>query len=83
MKKSEITIRRSADQLTRRAIAELVQAACALQSTVIVRSSEFEVNAKSLLGMIALQIKPGMKLVITAKGADEELALSKICEWFS
>ena len=66
MEQCEITVRKPAEQLDRRAITDLVRTACELQSTVTVRSSEVEVNAKSLLGMIALQIRPGMNLTVTA-----------------
>lgn len=83
MEQCEITVRKPAEQLDRRAITDLVRTACELQSTVTVRLSEVEVNAKSLLGMIALQIRPGMNLTVTAKGADEKTALAKICEQLS
>lgn len=83
MEQCEITVRKPAEQLDRRAITDLVRTACELQSTVTVRSSEVEVNAKSLLGMIALQIRPGMNLTVTAKGAGEKTALAKICEQLS
>lgn len=83
MEQCEITVRKPAEQLDRRAITDLVRTACELQSTVTVRSSEVEVNAKSLLGMIALQIRPGMNLTVTAKGTDEKTALAKICEQLS
>ncbi|MGN0994736.1 MAG: HPr family phosphocarrier protein, partial [Butyricicoccus sp.] len=83
VKKSKTTIHRSATQLTRRDIAGLVRTACGFQCTIMIQSGEFQVNAKSLLGMIALQMKPGMKLCITAEGPDEEQALSAICAWFS
>ena len=47
MEQCEITVRKPAEQLDRRAITDLVRTACELQSTVTVRSSEVEVNAKS------------------------------------
>ena len=83
MEQCEITVRKPAEQLDRRAITDLVRTAWVLQCTVTVRSSEVEVNAKSLLGMIALQIRPGMNLTVTAKGVDEKTALAKICEQLS
>ena len=83
MERREITIRRPEGRIDRKEIADLVRLACEFQSTVTVQSSEVAVNAKILLGMIALQVRPGMKLTITAKGVDEKAALSKICEWFA
>lgn len=83
MKQRELIIHRAVEQMTRRDVANLVQTACGFQSTILIQSGDFQVNAKSLLGIIALQMKPEMKLGITAKGPDEEPALSEICAWFS
>lgn len=83
MKQRELVIHRAAEQMTRGDIAHFVQTACEYQCAILIRSGDFQVNAKSLLGVIALKMKPGMKLCITAKGTDEEPALSEICAWFS
>jgi len=83
MKQRELIIQRTAEQMTRSDIVSLVQTACEFQCTILIRSGNFQVNAKSLLGVIALQMEPGMKLCISTKGPGEDLALSEICEWFS
>lgn len=79
----EVLIRRSITQLQRTDVAKLVQIACEFKASVMIQSDQFQVNARSLLGVIALQMKPGIKLFITAKGPDAEQALETICAWFS
>lgn len=83
MKQSELIVQRTAGQMTRGDVANLVRTACEFQCEILLRSGDFQVNAKSLLGVIALQMEPGMELCITAKGPDEDPAFSEICEWFS
>ncbi len=83
MKQKELIIHRTAEQMTREDIANLVQTACEFQCTILIRSGDFQVNAKSLMGVIALQMEPGMRLCVSTKGPGEDLALSEICEWFS
>ena len=83
MKQTEIIIQRTSERMTRSDIVSFVQTACEFQCTILIRSGDFQVNAKSLLGVIALQMEPGMKLCISTKGPGEDLALSEICEWFS
>lgn len=83
MKQRELIIRKAAEQITRGDIANLVQTACKFQCTILIQSGDFQVNAKSLLGVIALRMEPGMKLSVIAKGSEEELALSEICKWFA
>ena len=83
MKQREIIIQRTSERMTRSDIVSFVQTACEFQCTILIRSGDFQVNAKSLLGVIALQMEPGMKLCISTKEPGEDLALSEICEWFS
>lgn len=83
MKRRELVIQRPAEQMTRGDVANLVRSACGFQCEILFRSGDFQVNAKSLLGVIALQMEPGMELCVTAKGPDEDRAFSEICVWFS
>lgn len=83
MKQRELIIQRTAERMTRSDIVSFVQTACEFQCTILIRSGDFRVNAKSLLGVIALQMEPGMKLCISTKGPGEDLALSEICAWFA
>lgn len=83
MKQRELIIQRTAGLMTRNDIVSFVQTACEFQCSILLRSGNFQVNAKSLLGVIALQLEPGMKLCISTIGPGEDLALSEICEWFT
>lgn len=59
-------------------IAELVQTACKFESHITIQANEKFINAKSLMGMMAFGLKQGMKVEISADGADEELAVDSI-----
>lgn len=83
MKNREIVIHREAEKMTRGDIAHFVQTACEFHCAILIRSGDFQVSAKSLLGVIALKLEPGMELCITTRGPGEERALWEICEWFA
>ena len=55
--------------------AELVRIACQFQSRILLKSGEMQVNAKSIMGMMAFQPSKGMEIEITAEGCDEEQAV--------
>ena len=58
--------------------AELVRIACQFQSRILLKSGEMQVNAKSIMGMMAFQPSKGMEIEITAEGCDEEQAVLEI-----
>lgn len=82
MREKEIDILRPGEMVQRSDAVELVQLSCAFKSSLFIRSEQFQVSAKSFLGVIALQMVPGMPLTITAKGPDEGQALDAVCGWF-
>lgn len=59
-------------------IAELVQLACTYDSDIFLVDNTRRINAKSIMGIMALHPSEGMKLEIETKGADEEEALPAI-----
>ena len=59
-------------------IAELINAACKFDSTIIFESDTKKINAKSIMGMMALPMKAGMEIKIVTEGKDEELALTSM-----
>lgn len=59
-------------------IAELVQTACKFDSHITVQSEGKYINAKSLMGMMAFGLRPGMTVEISADGADEAQAVDTI-----
>ena len=56
----------------------LVQLASQYQSQIHLVTGQAKVNAKSIMGMMAISLVPGDSVTITASGADEETAVSEI-----
>lgn len=64
-------------------IAMLVQIASRFESRIYMADGPRKVNAKSIMGMMALGLNNGQALVISADGADEDAALNSIAEYLS
>jgi len=65
-------------------LARAIECANSYKSYLTLSNGEASVNAKSLLGFLALQLRVGMALDVTADGPDEIQALdalvSHLCE---
>lgn len=55
-------------------MAELVRIACQFQSRVLLKCGERQVNAKSIMGILAFQPSQGMTVEISTEGSDEKEA---------
>lgn len=76
MKKSmTITLK---DGLEARPIAELVQVASKYDSRIYIELGTKRVNAKSIMGMMSLELDNGDEMTVSADGADEEAAIRDI-----
>ena len=64
-------------------IAMLVQIASRFESRIYMADGPRKVNAKSIMGMMALGLNNGQALVISADGADEDAALNSLAEYLS
>ena len=64
-------------------IAMFVQVASQYESSIYVDADEKRVNAKSIMGMMTLGLKTGLKIVVTADGEDEKQALDGIEAYLS
>ena len=64
--------------LDARPIAELVQVASTFDSSIHIESGTTKVNAKSIMGMMALDLDNGQALTVYADGTDESEALDGI-----
>ena len=64
-------------------IAMLVQVASQYESSIYVDADEKRVNAKSIMGMMMLGLNSGRKIVVTADGPDEALAVDGIEAYLS
>ena len=77
MTKRTVTIE-LASGLEARPIAMLVQLASSYESKIYVQSDNKKVNAKSIMGMMTLDVANGEEISVSIDGADEEAALSGI-----
>lgn len=82
MTKRTVTIE-LASGLEARPIAMLVQLASSYESRIYVQSDNKKVNAKSIMGMMTLDLPVGEQVVVTADGADEEKAINDIEKYLS
>lgn len=69
--------------LEARPVAHLVQEASKYESKIYLESDGKKVNAKSIMGMMTLGLNNGEELIVTAEGADEELAIENIDKFLS
>lgn len=77
MIKKPITLKLS-EGLDARPIALLVQEANQYSSTVYIEVENKKVNAKSIMGMMSLQLGNGEKLTVIADGDDEADAIQGV-----
>ena len=64
-------------------LAMLVQLASSYESKIYVQSDNKKVNAKSIMGMMTLDLPVGEQVIVTADGADEEKAIKDIEKYLS
>ncbi len=57
--------------LDARPVAELVQVASRYESSIHIEAGSTKVNAKSIMGMMALDLDNGQSLTVIAEGSDE------------
>jgi catabolite repression HPr-like protein len=82
MKKSEVTVnvKEVKDAMP---IAFLVQTASQFESKIYIDCEDKHVNAKSIMGMMTLTLEKGTKVSVSADGADEDKAITKIGEFLT
>jgi catabolite repression HPr-like protein len=61
-----------------RPIAELVQVASKYESKIYLETETKRVNAKSIMGMMSLNLVNGDLLTVSSEGNDEEAAMNEI-----
>lgn len=79
-KKIKIQIK---DGLEARPVAVLVQVASQFSSNIYVESGNRKVNAKSIMGMMALGLDTGEEVLVSAEGDDEANAMQDIENFLS
>jgi phosphocarrier protein len=66
------------DKVHKNPIAELVQTACQFESHIDISSEGKNINAKSLMGIMAFGLKEGIEVKVIAAGSDENEATDAI-----
>jgi phosphotransferase system HPr (HPr) family protein len=61
-----------------RPAARFVQAASRFQSRIVIRHGGREADAKSLIALLGLTIRPSSEIVISAEGPDAEAAIAAL-----
>jgi catabolite repression HPr-like protein len=64
--------------LEARPVAELVQLASKYESTMHIEAQSKKVNAKSIMGMMTLNLNSGEEVTVIAEGNDEETAVADL-----
>ena len=82
MIKKPITINLSTG-LEVRPVAQLVQGASQFSSEVYVEIGKKRVNAKSIMGMMTLELDAGEEITLSANGDDENAAMESIEQYLS
>ncbi len=66
-----------------RPIAHLVQEASQYSSSVCIEMKNKQINAKSIMGMMSLELGKGTTFTVVANGEDEESAVSGVEAFFA
>lgn len=82
MVKEEITVKLKGG-INARPAAMLVQVASRFDSKIYIEAESRRMNAKSIMGMMALGLDSGEIVTITADGSDEDEALKDIVEYLT
>ena len=61
-------------------IAELVQVACRFDSEIILESDNRRINAKSIMGIVSLEMLKDEEVTLQADGPDEADAVSELAK---
>lgn len=77
----EVTIRNRAGLHTRPA-SMLVKTASQFESDVFLRRDNYEINGKSVIGVMTLAAEQGATLTLVVDGTDEEAAATALTELF-
>jgi len=65
-----------------RPAAQLVKTAAKFESEILLRREGLEVNGKSIMGVMMLAAEKGAKILVIAKGKDENEALEAMVKVF-
>jgi catabolite repression HPr-like protein len=64
-----------------RPVAMIVQIASQFESRIFILDKDKKINAKSIMGMMSLNIGNGSELVVSAEGEDDEAAVKAVADY--
>ncbi len=67
-------------ELSAKPASDFVNAAKKYRSDIYIVNKQVQVNAKSILAVLACALRPGTKVSLKAEGPDEVEAVNKLCE---
>ena len=82
MVKKTVTIQSELD-MDARPVAHLVQEASQYSSTVCIEMDNKQINAKSIMGMMSLELVKGTTFTVVAEGEDERNAVEGVEAFFA
>ncbi len=82
MVREEVTVKLKSG-FNARPAAMLVQVASRFNSTIFIEDDSRRMNAKSIMGMMALGLDTGEVVTVTAEGSDEEAALKEVTDYLT
>ncbi len=82
MVRKPVTIETKMD-MESRPVAHLVQEASQYDSRIYIEMNNKRINAKSIMGMMSLDLSQGTKLVVVAEGDDEKKAADGVGAFLS
>ena len=77
MIRKSVTIQNNMD-MEDRPVAHLVQEASQYNSRIFIEMDDKKINAKSIMGMMSLELCTGESLTVEAEGEDEEQAVNGV-----
>ena len=72
-----VTIKLQSDRVDR-PIAMLVQAASGFESSIYIETGYKKINAKSIMGMMTMNLNVGEQVTLIATGSDEQQAVERL-----
>ncbi len=81
MTEREVTVMNKAGIHTRPA-SMIVRTAAKFDSEFFIRADDYEINGKSIIGVMTLAAEPGARLMLLFNGSDEAAAADAMAELF-
>lgn len=82
MQKKNIVVSNITDKYNH-LFSEVVRIACQFQSKIMITDGEHQVNAKSIMGVMAFGLTDNMQFTVAAEGNDESEAIQTLESFFA